>query len=880
MQIDLTALDGVGFGIGSKQINPDVLKTVAQALEEPAHAVGEVPENDLVAVTVAEDYKGDEVATFAAADGSLVTVAANDDGTQTVTVVSGDTQAADGSGSTGSAVNDGDRSGEAVQDTGASESVAVVTEDGQLIVVKFDEDDGDPDSTNIVIVEEGAEVKSVYGNNGADAVGNNGTVGSIYLGEGENKIGNNGAIGTITRVGLEDGEEIIVNDGSIGSIEMNNAPTVIFNNKGAQIENILEQWPQTRPESETGVAEEEIQITNRGEIGTLNLSDGNDTVDNDGNGHIETVVIDGANIKINNNATIEKVDLNSGRINNKKQIGSIEYIGRYLDHAQIKNESGGEIDAITVQGPKAREDNFHGEGIRIQNQGTIGSVSGEYLGRAQINNESGGDIDTITVQDPNAWKPNVNNEGVKIQNRGTIGSVSLGNGADRILNSGEIGNVDMGEGNDVVVLSPGRIASLTTGKGADQVFVGSDASISQVDTGADQDFVFVKKGGKIKSLETGTGPDTVRNDGTIDTVTDAGGEDLYLGGPGSRVGSGTKDFEQQYAYEFKNGQLFLNGKRSNAANEDILFATARNGQLDVAFGFGGAVIHPFYGMDINGRTRRATFPEVVYTPNGKKSVTITPQTPSGKTTVGQGAVNDVVHVSNEPAMTPPKDYAPQLKATSEAVTGTYNGKTVSSAEGYFTRKREIQGVTVFASDDASNEAIRTAVYQLEQLMAGMPAEVRDKLKGLQVHLGGDYSDFYIPYLAGESAGGGFRAVYNISFKTISLISADSFLHEFGHALQDLAGDFVVARNTQTGEDVTLNQAIKHAFATATKDESGWGTENWPPAEKEYWAQGHETGLGEKPGGRNPGFNPQSPAELQYADPELYVILQRLYPGLF
>ncbi len=881
------------LGIGARKPDPATLKTVANALTDAPVAVDEVPENDLVTVEQAPDGK---TVTFTSVDGTSVTVTANDDGTQTFMVDSG-VQAAKGGGpgnagttadtgvdaGAGGGVDDGNNTDAAR----TGDSLAVVTAEGQVVVVQFEEDSGQPDSISRVTIEDGAQVDKIVGNDGQNVVHNNGKISQVELKEGANETVNNGEIGVISRIAKGDDTETIVNNGSIESIAMTNSRTAIVNKKDGAIEYIGKKWPRYRPESDVKDGEEEVQVKNDGKIGSISLANGNDVVDNRVAGTIDTISMEGKENAVHNIGRIGSVAMEGDKnlVSGSGNITtSVSMAGK--DNTVINS---GTLGAVTLQGNESTIINNkvlgllqlgHGE-ERVINRGEITSI--ELTGdrdTTEIENDLSGHIEAISVQDPAAWRDYVFNEGVTIKNQGTIDAVTLGDGADSLLNRGTMGGrVDTGEGNDSVI-NLGTITSLKTGKGADLVVTGPQAMIEQADTGADQDFVFVRQAGTVASLETGSGPDVVRNDGKINMLKDAGGEDIYLSGAEAPAGPDTSDFEHRYDYKIKDGQLSLIGERANAAVEDLLFVNTRDGHMDVGFGIDGAVMHPFNDIDTDGMKRRVSFAQVVYSPDGKKSATITPQTPAGKQVLNAKAPGDVVYVSHIHAPRPPKGYDPDTHATSEASTGTWKGEVFSSAQGYFTKRKEVQGVTVLVSDHIPEEEIGKVVFQLEQVTANLPVAVREKLKGLKVQLGGDLGDFAIPQIAQDSQPGVAHYDQQNKHINMTLLSVDAFLHEFGHALQDLAGDHVIARNKDTGQGVTLRDAIQNAFSTATNDESGWGTRNWNNPEDEYWAQGHEIGFSARANGADPGFNPQSPAELEYADPKLYAILQELYPGLF
>jgi len=188
----------------------------------------------------------------------------------------------------------------------------------------------------------------------------------------------------------------------------------------------------------------------------------------------------------------------------------------------------------------------------VTNSGTISSIAGFHHSI-----QGGNGVDNVTNSGVLNGKIDLGDGNDRLTNSGQImGDVDLGDDNDRLTNSGQIkfGDVLLGNGDDTLTNSGQISGDVFLGDGVNK-FVNSGTLVGGVRGGVGADtfsnFITTAAGTKFGSLtgaiDLGTGNDKFFGGSQGETLTDAGGSDIYKFGGGSdtyiATGSTTFDFD-------------------------------------------------------------------------------------------------------------------------------------------------------------------------------------------------------------------------------------------------------------------------------------------------------------------------------------------------
>lgn len=394
--------------------------------------------------------------------------------------------------------------------TGTAGNDVITLESGK--VTSLDAGEGN----DKVTINAGASVNTLNLNNGANTVTVAGKVNTLTAGAGDDNVNVSGEVSTLkTGTGndtisvsgkvktLEAGDgddKISVTAGEVDTLNAGAGADTISVAAGARVKNL-----------DAGEGDDIIAITAGAVIKNLNGGTGNNTL------KLENGVVDLSTTKLTNIQTITgRGKIQSSDITGKNiTLGSEklnawnEGTGEYdITELEIKGKGTATNDTINLSQLKiAAGSTGHKLNITNFKSGSL-TLDDDKLGNAS-QDESAVDATTVTVTGTES------NDSITINN-GKIKSVETGKGADEVtINAGaNVATLSTGEGVDTINIS-GTVGTLDAGAGNDKIEVSSGASVTTINLGAGDDTITLKSGaGTGLTINGGDGKDTLTLDGS------------------------------------------------------------------------------------------------------------------------------------------------------------------------------------------------------------------------------------------------------------------------------------------------------------------------------------------------------------------------------
>lgn len=389
--------------------------------------------------------------------------------------------------------------------TGTAGNDVITLESGK--VTSLDSNEGN----DKVTIASAASVNTLTLNNGANTVTVAGKVNTLTAGAGDDNVNVSGEVSTLTTgtgndtisvsgkvKTLEAGEgddKISVTAGEVDTLNAGAGADTISVAAGARVKNL-----------DAGDGDDIIAITAGAVIKNLNGGTGNNTL------KLENGVVDLSTTKLTNIQTIT----GRGKIQSSDITGKNITLGS--EKLNAWNEGTGEYDIteLEIKGKgTATNDNINLSSLKIA-AGSTGhklnitnfksgslTLNDNNLGNAS-QDESAVDATTVTVTGTES------NDTITINN-GKIKDVSTGKGADTVfINAGaNVATLNTGEGADIINIS-GTVGTLDAGDGDDKIVLsGSGTKVGTIDAGAGNDNIEVQSGASVTTINLGAGDDTI-----------------------------------------------------------------------------------------------------------------------------------------------------------------------------------------------------------------------------------------------------------------------------------------------------------------------------------------------------------------------------------
>lgn len=420
--------------------------------------------------------------------------------------------------------------------TGTAGNDVITLESGK--VTSLDSNEGN----DKVTIASAASVNTLNLNNGANTVTVAGKVNALTAGAGDDNVN---VSGEVTRLTTGTGNDTISVSGKVKTLEAGEgddkisvtAGEVDTLNAGAGADTISVAAGARVKDLDAGDGDDIIAITAGAVIKNLNGGGGTNTL------KLENGVVDLSTTKLTNIQTIT----GRGKIQSSDITGKNITLGS--EKLNAWNEGTGEYDIteLEIKGKgTATTDNISLNGLKIA-AGSTGhklNITNFKSGSLTINDKNLGndsaddtavDATTVTVTGTES------NDKITIS-QGKVKSVETGKGADEvIINSGaNVATLNTGDGADIIHIS-GTVGTIDAGDGDDKIVLssGSGTKVDTIDAGAGNDNIEVESGATVSTINLGAGDDTITlksGAGTGITINGGDGKDiLTLDGSSSEV---------------------------------------------------------------------------------------------------------------------------------------------------------------------------------------------------------------------------------------------------------------------------------------------------------------------------------------------------------
>ena len=420
--------------------------------------------------------------------------------------------------------------------TGTAGNDVITLESGK--VTSLDSNEGN----DKVTIASAASVNTLNLNNGANTVTVAGKVNTLTAGAGDDNVNVSGEVSTLTTgtgndtisvsgkvktLNAGDGDDkISVTAGEVDTLNAGAGADTISVAAGARVKDL-----------DAGDGDDIIAITAGAVIKNLNGGGGTNTL------KLENGVVDLSTTKLTNIQTITgRGKIQSSDITGKNiTLGSEklnawnEGTGEYdITELEIKGKGTATTDNISLNGLKiAAGSTGHKLNITNFKSGSL-TINDKHLGNDSTD-DTAVDATTVTVTGTESNDKITISQGkvksvetgkgadeVIINSGANVATLNTGDGADIINISGTVGTLDAGDGDDKIVLSSGsgtKVDTIDAGAGNDNIEVGSGASVSTINLGAGDDTITLKSGaGTGLTINGGDGKDTLTLDASTSSV--------------------------------------------------------------------------------------------------------------------------------------------------------------------------------------------------------------------------------------------------------------------------------------------------------------------------------------------------------------------------
>ena len=388
--------------------------------------------------------------------------------------------------------------------TGTAGNDVITLESGK--VTSLDSNEGN----DKVTIASAASVNTLTLNNGANTVTVAGKVNTLTAGAGDDNVNVSGEVSTLTTgtgndtisvsgkvktLNAGDGDDkISVTAGEVDSLNAGAGADTISVAAGARVKDL-----------DAGDGDDIIAITAGAVIKNLNGGTGNNTL------KLENGVVDLSTTKLTNVQTItgrgkiQSTDITGKNITlgSEKLNAWNEGTGEYdITELEIKGKGTANNDTINLSSLKiATGSTGHKLNITNFKSGSL-TLNDNNLGNAS-QDESAVDATTVTVTGTES------NDTITINN-GKIKDVSTGKGADEVTISSDanVATLSTGEGKDTIDIS-GIVGTIDAGDGDDTITLKSGAKVDTIDAGAGNDTITVDSGASVTTINLGAGDDTI-----------------------------------------------------------------------------------------------------------------------------------------------------------------------------------------------------------------------------------------------------------------------------------------------------------------------------------------------------------------------------------
>lgn len=388
--------------------------------------------------------------------------------------------------------------------TGTAGNDVITLESGK--VTSLDSNEGN----DKVTIASAASVNTLTLNNGANTVTVAGKVNTLTAGAGDDNVN---VSGEVTRLTTGTGNDTISVSGKVKTIEAGEgddkisvtAGEVDTLNAGAGADTISVAAGARVKDLDAGDGDDIIAITAGAVIKNLNGGGGTNTL------KLENGVVDLSTTKLTNIQTItgrgkiQSSDITSKNITlgSEKLNAWNEGTGEYdITELEIKGKGTATNDTINLSNLKiAAGSTGHKLNITNFKQGTL-TLNNKNLGNDSAD-DTAVDATTVTVTGTES------NDEITI-NSGKIKSVETGKGADEVVISAgaNVATLSTGEGADIIDIS-GTVGTIDTGDGDDKIVLSSGANVATLDAGAGNDNIEVSSGATVSTINLGAGDDTI-----------------------------------------------------------------------------------------------------------------------------------------------------------------------------------------------------------------------------------------------------------------------------------------------------------------------------------------------------------------------------------